>query len=137
MIIHEFRVGPEGRPEMLIEIMELTHLQCQRIAETAASKHSMNIIAGTAHEAELRRLQCVRGFRRYNYEPDATQDAGERQECTIDLHVSRGDGEGPHDILAAMTEREAGFLQLGIDNTHEVRAEETAGFFGSKKTTEV
>lgn len=137
MIIHEFRVGPEARPEIFIEIMELTHPQCQRIAEQAAQKFSMNIIAGTAHEAELRRLQCVRGLRRYSYEPDTTQDSGERQECTLDLHVRRGEGEGPHDILAAMTEREAGFLQLGIDNTHEVRAEETAGFFGSRKTTEV
>lgn len=134
MIIHEFYAPSETRPEMWLEIAELTHLQCKQIAESAARQKPSNILACQAHVESMRMLQCVRGFRRYTYHDDG---GTERQECTLDMHTTKGDGNGPHDIMAAMTEREAGFLGLAVDRVHEVRQEETAAFFGSQKTTEV
>ncbi len=127
--IHEFDLPEPGDP--VIEILELSGVEIQRLAEQAAKDHPLEIVKSTLIEAKLKRLQCIRGYQRFELEPKPDRP----RELAVDLHVSKG--ARSHDILDAMSARELSFLDAAIDNVHEVRADEMRPFFGTKRTKEV
>lgn len=131
--VHEF-----DTPEFeTIEILELTATEVQRIAEQASRDHPLDIIKSTVIESKLKRLQCARGYTRFD--PDGfvprKGDKPPQGMRLVDLHVSNGDR--PHDILGAMTARATRFCDAAVDHVHDIRSEEMAPFFGTRRTTEI
>jgi len=134
--IHTFETPEPGE----IEILELTGTEVQRIAEQASKDHPLDIVRGTVIEASLKRLQCIRGYRRFEA-PSGKAPAGalslpeSKPKVVVDLHVANGDR--PHDILAAMSARMLAFTDAAVDHVHEVRPEELKPFLSTHRTKEV
>jgi hypothetical protein len=106
------RFDPEG---LNIEIQELTGYEVQRIAEQAAKKGGFDIIVGTMVEADLKRRQCLRGFRT--------------------MHVDKGDSVA--DMLHEMRAQHIAYLDAAIGSVHDVPGEEIEGFLSTATMKEV